>query len=35
MTASWEDLFERGSEYNVDLEDVRDAYDAQTEGDDE
>ncbi|AGB37945.1 hypothetical protein Natoc_2162 [Natronococcus occultus SP4] len=32
MTASWEDLFERASEYDVDGEDVRKTYDARTEG---
>lgn len=32
MTASWEALFERAGEYDVDLEDVRDAADARAEG---
>lgn len=35
MTASWEDLFDRGTEYDIDLEDVRETYDAQTEERDE
>ena len=35
MTARWSDLFERGAEHDVDLEKVREAYDAQMEGDDE
>ncbi len=35
MTARWSDLFERGAEHDVDLEDVRETYDAQAEATDE
>ncbi len=35
MTARWSELFNRATEYDLSLEEVREAYDARAEGDDE